>query len=73
MIIFAVFQEGVYRHDCCGVFSKQELAEAAALQAAQNDKDNYHEYHVRPFELDEFCKLEKEVLFVTKKKTELAP
>jgi hypothetical protein len=52
MTVFVVFQEGVYRHDCGGVFTSLELAKAAADQRKAAERDNYHEWTVVPFEVD---------------------
>lgn len=52
MTVYCVFKEGVYRHECGGVFSTLELAEEAANQLAKGDRDLWHEYIVVPFELD---------------------
>ena len=51
MKVFAVFQEGVYRHECGGIFSTQEKAEACAKKLLIND-DSYHHYDIIPFEID---------------------
>jgi hypothetical protein len=56
VIVFAVFQEAVYRHDCDGIFSTLEKAiEVANACAAAGD--GHHEYRVVPFELDQACPL----------------
>jgi len=47
--VFAVFQQGIYRHGCFGIFSSKDKAIAHADHLAGNDKDDYHEYHVVPF------------------------
>lgn len=53
MIVYAVFQEGVYRHDCAGIFSTEELAREHAIAVTVADTDDYHAYDVVPFPLDE--------------------
>lgn len=50
-VVYAVFQEGVYRHDCPGVFLTKESAIDAARAAMLAEPDNYHSYDVVPFEL----------------------
>ncbi len=52
MTIYAVFREGVYRHECVGVFSSQEKAEDAARAVVAVERDDWHSYRVHPFELD---------------------
>ena len=52
MTVYAVFREGVYRHECGGVFSTLDLAKAAADTLADREPDNYHGFDVVPFELD---------------------
>ena len=51
MKVYAVFKEAVYRHECCGIFTTQPLAEACALAVAEHE-DGHHEAHVVPFDLD---------------------
>lgn len=51
--VFAVFKQGVYRHECGGVFSTKDLAVAQADFLARNDYDRYHDYEVVPFNLDD--------------------
>jgi hypothetical protein len=53
MTIYAVFKQGVYRHECGGVFSTMEMAYAVARQLLAAECDHYHTYEVTPFELDE--------------------
>lgn len=53
MNLYAVFQEGVYRHDCVGVFDADRKAIDAADLTAANDRDSYHDYRVVPLVLNE--------------------
>lgn len=50
--VYAVFQEGVYRHTCCGIYSDRERAINAAKFFVMADKDSYHHYDVIPFILN---------------------
>jgi hypothetical protein len=52
MKLLAVFQEGVYRHSCGGVYDSEERAIAAADRIAVADVDDYHTYDVVPFTLN---------------------
>lgn len=52
MKLFAVFKTGVYRHECGGVFSTLDAATDAAKRLLAGERDNYHDYHVVPFDLD---------------------
>lgn len=51
--LFCVFQEGIYRHQCGGVFSTLDKAIAAAKKLIAEEWDDYHEYTLVPFVLDE--------------------
>lgn len=51
MNLYAVFQEGVYRHGCLGIFDRAEEAIQTAEIAALNDRDDWHNYDVVPFTL----------------------
>jgi hypothetical protein len=51
-VVFAVFREGVYRHECGGVFDTEAAARAAAASLLSNEPDDYHEYVVVPFHLN---------------------
>lgn len=51
--LFAVFKTGVFRHECGGIFSSQALAEVAAERLIKTEPDNWHDYRVVPFEMDE--------------------
>jgi hypothetical protein len=53
MNVFAVFRTGYYRHGCGGVFSTKEAAIEAAEAMAEVDCDDYHQYDVVPFALDQ--------------------
>ncbi len=50
--VWAVFKEGVYRHECGGIFTSLEKATAAAEQLAIAEKDDYHRFEVVPFTVD---------------------
>ena len=51
--VFAVFKNGVYRHECGGIFTTFELAKSAALALLRGERDDYHTYDVIYFSLDE--------------------
>lgn len=51
MILFAVFVEGVYRHECLGIFDTQEAAEAIAKRE-MDASDGYHSFEVWKYELN---------------------
>lgn len=75
-MIFAVFQEGVYRHKCGGLFDNADAAKAAADNFAATDIDTYHEWTVVPFDLNEPTSknergsdlIEREPIYTTRKK-----
>ncbi len=50
--VYAVFREGVYRHECGGIFSSQEAAIDAAKSFAELEPDSWHHFEVMPFDLD---------------------
>lgn len=52
MKVYAVFKTAVYRHECGGVFSTLEAAEAAAERFIAGERDDHHDYEVVAFELD---------------------
>jgi len=52
MIVYAVFKQGVYRHECGGIFKTKDGAIAAAKSLADGDNDDYHDYTVIPFVID---------------------
>lgn len=52
MEVFAVFKEGVYRHECGGVFSTEAAALERAKELGLAEKDGYHTFEVVPFALD---------------------
>lgn len=51
-IVYVVFKEGIYRHECAGVFTTLGKAKKAAISARDGDSDDYHHYDVVPFELN---------------------
>jgi len=51
-VFYVVFQEGVYRHACVGVFSTIDVAVDAATKAMKAERDDYHHYEVVPFVLN---------------------
>lgn len=78
-MVYCVFVEGVYRHECLGVYAQADLVRDCAIKAAQADMDDYHSYTVVPFDLNvampkvsEDCFLspiyqEQKEIFATKK------
>ncbi len=48
--VYCVFREGVYRHECCGVFAELDQAIGCANVFADDDNDAYHLYAVFPFD-----------------------
>lgn len=52
MKVYAVFKTGVYRHECAGIFSTIDAADAAAERCISGERDDYHNYKVVEFELD---------------------
>ena len=52
MKLFVVHKEGIYRHECGGVFSEYSRAVDAAIALANGDTDSYHTYEVRQYFLN---------------------
>ena len=52
MSVYAVFREGVYRHECLGIFTNTERAIERARECAAGDGDDYHVYQVSAVALD---------------------
>lgn len=50
--LYAVFREGVYRHECLGVFNHVLGAIKTADLAADRDHDSHHSYDVTYFEIN---------------------
>lgn len=65
--VFAVFKEGVYRHECGGVFEAEDAARERADALAREDQDDYHTYEVVPFDLGVPVKMEDEPIYKTRK------
>lgn len=53
MELFAVFREGVQRHECGGIFTTYPKAKAAAIALCRGEPDDWHRYGVVAFNLDE--------------------
>lgn len=53
MKLFAVFKEGVYRHECGGIFDSKDAAVKAAEKLRDGENDDYHSYVIVPFNLNE--------------------
>jgi hypothetical protein len=51
--VFVVFKQGVYRHECGGVFLTLGDAERAAESLLRGEPDGYHRYEVVPFRIGE--------------------
>lgn len=51
MTVYAVFKEGIYRHECAGVFSVLERAKQVAAECLERG-DGHHSFEVVPFEVD---------------------
>ncbi len=72
VLLYCVFQEGIYRHTCIGVFDSFDLAKQAADRAAREDRDSYHSYDVMPFALNGFVERERDVLYSVRQSDVLA-
>ncbi len=66
-IVFAVFREGVYRHECLGVYTDRDPAVDRALAVARAEPDGYHEIHVRGFVLNEDDNKDGEIVYACAK------
>jgi hypothetical protein len=51
-MIYSIFREGIYRHECLGIFTDLDIAICVAMNEAVMEPDNYHSIEVRPFELN---------------------
>ena len=52
-LLYAIIEEGVYRHDVGGVFSSLEQAAAEAKVKVLAEKDHYHDWLVLEFKVDQ--------------------
>ena len=57
MIVYAIFKESGFRHECGGIFATQGAAERAARAIVANE-DGHHTVRVYPFPFDVPCPLE---------------
>lgn len=53
MLVYAVFRQAIYRHECVGIFSSADAAGDEARAAARTDVDDHHTYAVVAFPLGE--------------------
>jgi len=51
--MFLVFKQGVYRHNCIGVFNDEVDAVLAAIRAAEAEPDDYHRFGIFEFNEDQ--------------------
>jgi len=59
MKVYIVTREGVYNQGIVGVFSSEELAGEAIVEAKVEEPDNYHSFEVSVYILDERVVLEQ--------------
>jgi hypothetical protein len=52
MMVFVVAREGINSVLICGIFFDESAAMAHAEKCARGESDHYHDYTVRPYELD---------------------
>jgi len=66
--MFLVFKQGVYRHNCIGVFNGEADAVIAAKRAAEAEPDDYHQFGIFEFNEDqEYTQDQSPVLVVSRK------
>lgn len=49
---YLIFKHGVYRHECCGIFTDYDTAQSLAIRLMETEPDCYHYYVVIKFGLD---------------------
>jgi len=54
MLLYTVRQEAGYYHSLVGVFYTREEAEKVAVECADKDTDNHHEYAVGAVEVGKY-------------------
>ena len=52
MILYTVVKKGKWSCDCGGIFSTLEEAYETLKNFIKNDRDDYHTYHIIPYELN---------------------
>lgn len=50
--VYLVFKEGIYRHECAGVFTSLPVAEGVAARRIAGERDDYHVYTLVAMDLD---------------------
>ena len=63
--IYAVYQEGVFRRECCGIFNDFDKAKDCAKHYSEIDVDNYHSYKVFEYELNKISPSEIVNVYLT--------
>ena len=51
--LYIVFKYGIYRHECGGVYNSEGAAIDAARKLKELEVDDYHDFEVVPFLLNE--------------------
>ena len=65
--VYVVTMEGVYRHNIMGVFQELEFAKNVAINAIKEEKDDYHCFEVREFDVGVPTNLDGRLKFVVKR------
>lgn len=53
MELYAVTRQGVYRHEVLGIFNTKDLAINRAKEVCAGEEDDYHNFHVYQFTLNQ--------------------
>ena len=65
--VYVVTMEGVYRHNIMGIFKKLEFAKQVAINAIKEERDDYHSFDVREFDLGVPTNLDGRLKFTVKR------
>ena len=65
--VYVVTMEGVYRHNIMGVFQEFEFAKNIAISAIKEERDNYHRFEVREFDVGVPTNLDGRLKFIVKR------
>lgn len=50
--LYVLVQKGGYRHDICGVFSREDVAASVAIERIEEEEDHYHNFEVLKYKLN---------------------